>query len=137
MVRTASSSTSSGQAPALTAVATIPLPSGLVSTRSWPGRARSMESIRPGSTSPTATIPYLGSASSIECPPTTGMPASRAFSAPPRMISSAIPSGSSFRGNERRFSANRGRPPMAYTSERAFAAAICPKSQGSSTIGVK
>jgi hypothetical protein len=31
----------------------------------------------------------------------------------------------------------RGRPPIAYTSERAFAAAIVPNAPGSSTTGVK
>ena len=35
------------------------------------------------------------------------------------------------------FSAVRGVPPIAYTSEIAFAAAIRPKSYGSSTSGVK
>src|SRR4029077_18403126 len=34
-------------------------------------------------------------------------------------------------------SAETGRPPMAYRSLREFAAAICPKVKGSSTIGVK
>ena len=34
-------------------------------------------------------------------------------------------------------SAESGTPPIAYTSDSAFAAATCPNSNGSSTIGVK
>ena len=40
-------------------------------------------------------------------------------------------------GKATRFSAVIGRPPMAYTSLSALAAAMRPKSNGSSTIGVK
>jgi hypothetical protein len=36
-----------------------------------------------------------------------------------------------------RANANSGRPPMAYTSEMALVAAMAPKSNGSSTIGMK
>jgi hypothetical protein len=35
------------------------------------------------------------------------------------------------------FIAVRGLPPIAYTSLRELAAATCPKTYGSSTIGVK
>jgi hypothetical protein len=40
------------------------------------------------------------------------------------------------RGNPITFMAVRGFPPMAYTSLRELAAAICPKRKGSSTMGV-
>ena len=40
-------------------------------------------------------------------------------------------------GQAARLTANSGRPPIAYTSDSAFAAAIRPQSPGSSTIGVK
>ena len=40
-------------------------------------------------------------------------------------------------GQAARLTANSGRPPIAYTSDKAFAAAIRPQSYGSSTIGVK
>ena len=40
-------------------------------------------------------------------------------------------------GQAARLTANSGRPPIAYTSDSAFAAAIRPQSAGSSTIGVK
>src|SRR5712671_892480 len=40
-------------------------------------------------------------------------------------------------GQAARLTANSGRPPIAYTSDSALAAAIRPQSAGSSTIGVK
>jgi len=40
-------------------------------------------------------------------------------------------------GKQIRFIAKRGFPPHTYTSERELAAAICPKTKGSSTTGVK
>ena len=40
-------------------------------------------------------------------------------------------------GQAARLTANSGLPPIAYTSDSAFAAAIRPQSAGSSTIGVK
>ena len=46
-------------------------------------------------------------------------------------------SGSVAPGQAVRFSATTGRPPIAYTSDSALAAAIRPQSPGSSTIGVK
>src|SRR6266481_1114890 len=62
--------------------------------------------------------------------------ASPIFERPPRIICSRI-SGSPLSGNPTIESAEIGLPPMAYTSLNAFAAAICPKVCGSSTIGVK
>ena len=46
-------------------------------------------------------------------------------------------SGIWFTGMPTRASAKSGCPPMAYTSEMALVAAIAPKSNGSSTIGMK
>ena len=65
------------------------------------------------------------------------MPASLALSAPPCMISDKIVLESFCIGNATMFNANNGFPPIAYISEREFAADICPKVYGSSTIGVK
>ena len=76
--------------------------------------------------------PYLGSRSSTVWPPASTAPASCALSAPPRSIcastSSVIPSASASgpAGKNAMFMAHHGSPPMAYTSERALAAAICP-----------
>src|SRR6267154_1325417 len=72
----------------------------------------------------------------IEWPPITLHFASATFERPPRIICSRI-SGSPLSGNPTIDSAETGFPPMAYTSLSEFAAAICPKVYGSSTIGVK
>ena len=45
--------------------------------------------------------------------------------------------GNLFTGKATRLSAKMGRPPMAQTSEKAFAAAMRPNQYGSSTTGVK
>ena len=99
--------------PRLTAVATTPVPSGLVSTSRSPGRALAMVSSRAGSAIPTTARPYLGSGSSIEWPPTTGQPACPATSAPPRRTSASSSTGRSAAGQAVRLSAISGRPPMA------------------------
>jgi hypothetical protein len=52
-------------------------------------------------------------------------PASLTLSAPPLKIAATISFGRS-RGKPATFSANRISPPMAYTSDIAFAAAIAP-----------
>src|SRR5467141_954072 len=62
--------------------------------------------------------------------------ASLIFERPPRIICSRI-SGSPLSGKPTIESAETGRPPIAYTSLNAFAAAICPNVCGSSTMGVK
>src|SRR2546428_819151 len=72
----------------------------------------------------------------MEWPPTTLHFASAIFERPPRIICSRI-SGSPLSGKPTMESAETGSPPMAYTSLNAFAAAICPKVYGSSTMGVK
>ncbi len=114
----------------------IPVPSGLVSTSRSPGRAPAL--VIGFATKPVTANPYLGSGSSIECPPTIVVPLDCITSAPPRRTSRRMLEG------QARFAARPplaerviGLPPMAYTSERALAAAIRPQSKGSSTIGVK
>ena len=76
--------TSSGEArPRLSAVATVPAPSGLVSTSTSPGPAAARWSApRRGSTMPVTASPYFGSGSSIECPPTIEAPAAATASSP-------------------------------------------------------
>ena len=53
------------------------------------------------------------------------------------MMARIASTGSLSSGMPTSASAKIGRPPMAYTSEMAFVAAIRPKSNGSSTMGVK
>src|SRR6266545_137198 len=89
MAATAAATAAGSAAPRFSAVATTPVPTGLVSTRWSPGRARSTVSSRAGSAIPTTAMPYLGSGSSIEWPPTTRQPASAATSAPPRRTSAS------------------------------------------------
>ena len=74
ITRTASDTTSSGASPFLIAVAMTPDPIGFVSTSWSPGLAPALVTIRSGCTSPIATSPYFGSASSIVWPPSVGMP---------------------------------------------------------------
>jgi hypothetical protein len=81
--------------------------------------------------------PNLGSGSSIEWPPTIAKPASSAIAAPPRRISRSVSVPSCSSENATRLSAVTGLAPIAYTSDTAFAAATRPKSNGSSTMGVK
>ena len=87
MTLTARSTSAASASPRLIAVATAPAPSGLVSTSASPGRPPAFVSTASGATTPVTAIPYLGSGSSIECPPTTAAPAAAAASAPPRRIS--------------------------------------------------
>src|SRR5918995_780982 len=137
MIHTASA-TSSGVPPSrLTAVEITPRPIGFVSTRLSPGCAPAFVSTRPGCTVPTTASPYFGSASSMEWPPATSAPAARTTSAPPSRTRASSSNGRPSRGHATRFSARTGAPPMAYTSESAFVAAIRPQSYGSSTMGVK
>ena len=86
---------------------------------------------------PVTASPYFGSGSSIECPPTIEAPAAATASAPPRRISRSTSGPSVSSGYATRFSALTGCPPIAYTSDSAFVAAIRPNAYGSSTIGVK
>ena len=60
------------------------------------------------------------------CPPTIGMPASSALSEPPLRIDDKTSLGSSLIGKPTIFNAKRGFAPIAYISDKAFAAAICP-----------
>ncbi len=72
---TAAASTDESAAPRLCAVATTPVPSAFVSTSVSPGRAASIVNRRDGAAKPTTAMPYLGSGSSMVCPPTTKRPA--------------------------------------------------------------
>ena len=84
---TARASSSSSACPRLRAVTTAPAPSGLVSTSASPTRPPALAITRSGCTAPVTARPYLGSGSSIECPPTTSAPAARTTSSPPRSTS--------------------------------------------------
>ena len=80
--------------------------------------------------------PNFGSGSRIVWPPASVPPASRTTSAAPPTIA-AITSVGRSSGNAAIDSAKSTRPPIAKTSEQAFAAAIAPKVAGSSTSGGK
>ena len=112
MAATAAATAAGSGLPRLTAVATTPVPIGLVRTSRSPGRALAMVSSRAGSARPTTASPYLGSGSSTEWPPTTGQPASAATSAPPRSTSASGSTGRAA-GQAVRLRATSGRPPMA------------------------
>src|SRR6185436_6020210 len=73
----------------------------------------------------------------MECPPAIGMPACVHTDSPPARIERITETGSLSSGMPTSASAMIGLPPMAYTSEIALVAAMRPKSNGSSTIGVK
>ena len=112
---------------ALAAVVRIPVPRGLVSTSRSPSLAPRLVSTAPGWTRPLTHRPYLGSASSMLWPPAVTAPASATLAAPPSRMAPTASRGRQ-EGTASRFMASLGSPPMAYTSERALAAAICPKS---------
>ena len=137
MDATAASIASAGAAPRLRAVAITPVPMALVRISWSPGAARSMVSRAAGSASPTTARPYLGTGSSIVWPPATKHPACAATCAPPRITWPRRAMSSPSPGQAAMLTANSGRPPIAYTSDSAFAAATRPQSTGSSTIGVK
>ena len=65
------------------------------------------------------------------------IPASAQTSAAPRRMPETTSSGSVAAGTARTLSANAGVAPIAYKSLSELAAAMAPKSSGSSTIGVK
>ena len=78
----------------------------------------------------------MGSGSRIVWPPASIPPASRTFEEAPSRIARKAPDGKSS-GIAATDSANSTRPPIAKTSDSAFAAAISPNVNGSSTIGGK
>ena len=64
----------------------------------------------------------------MECPPITGQPACCATASPPRSTSVISSIGSTPRGQPTRLIATTGRPPIAYMSDSALAAAMRPQS---------
>ena len=85
---------------------------------------------------PCTARPKIGSGLRIVCPPATDPPACTITSAAAAKISTIACRGK-FSGKAATFTAIKTFPPMAYTSLHAFAAAIAPKSEGSSTRGGK
>ena len=92
--------------------------------------------MRDGSTSPSTAIPYFGSGSSTVWPPPTTKPPARAASSPPASTSASRSLDNSSKFHATRFSASRGLPPMAYTSDTELVAAMRPQVRASSTTGV-
>ena len=123
--------------PRFAAVVTAPPPIGFVRNSTSPARPVELRTTARGCTTPVTAIPYFGSGSSIECPPTIGTPASAAISAPPARMRASVSAPWRSSENATTLSAVSGCAPIAYTSDSAFAAAILPNSCGSSTIGVK
>ena len=84
----------------------------------WSGRARrprdavELRTTRSGCTTPVTAMPYFGSGSSIEWPPTIATPAAPATSAPPRRISARVAAPRRSSEKATRFSAESpgGRP---------------------------
>ena len=65
------------------------------------------------------------------------LPAAAQTDSPPSRMARIVSTGSRSIGMHTRASAMIGVPPMAYTSEMALVAAMRPKSNGSSTMGMK
>ena len=115
---------------------TMPVPSGFDSTSTSPGRAPAFVKMWSGCTRPCTARPKIGSSERIVWPPATTPPASRTTSDAADRIAPIASTGMRS-GNAEMLSAITTRPPMANTSLHAFAAAIAPKSDGSSTSGGK
>ena len=123
---------SSGEPPA----STIPVPSGFESTSTSPACAPPLVNTRSGWTRPCTARPKIGSSLRMVWPPTMEPPAARTVSAAARRMASMASMGSRS-GKAEMLRAVVTRPPMANTSLQALAAAIAPKSAGSSTSGGK
>src|SRR5918994_6629735 len=113
-----------------------PVPRGLDSTSASPGRAPPLVNCSPGATTPCTARPKIGSGERIVCPPATTPPASTTTSAAARKIAWITAAGRDS-GNAAMLRASTTSPPMANTSLHALAAAMAPKSAGSSTNGGK
>ncbi len=112
-------------APALCAVVRRPVPIGFVSQSASPARRRDFSSMCSGSTRPVTAIPYFGSRSITVCPPATTAPASATLSIAPWKSRCSCSSGASS-GQAAMFRPKSTSPPIAYTSDIAFAAPIAP-----------
>ena len=91
----------------------MPVPNGFVRTNTSPSFASEFLINLVFFTSPLTTKPYLGSLSSIEWPPTMGMPASWVLSYPPLRIADNISFDNLFIGKPIIFNANKGFAPIA------------------------
>ena len=122
----------------LMAVVTIPDPSGFVSRSTSPGpRADVAEHAvgvdEAGDRHAVLRLGVVDAVAAEDRARRRAAPSPRRRGAPRR----ASPSGSLPTGQPTRLSAKSGRPPIAQTSEKAFAAAMRPNQYGSSTTGVK
>ena len=112
------------------------MPSGFDSTSTSPARPPDLRNTRSGWTTPCTASPKIGSGLRIVWPPATVPPASATTAAAASKIA-AIASRGKCSGKAATLIASTTRPPMANTSLHALAAAIAPKSDGSSTSGGK
>src|SRR5205809_3569764 len=136
MLATAPCSTSALAALLLAAVVITPVPRGFDTKSRSPRRRPPLMRMRSGWTRPVTQRPYLGSLSTTVWPPAMTPPASTTLSLPPRNTSAMIAFDIS-RGKPATASANSVWPPIAKTSDMAFAAEIAPQVQGSSPTGGK
>ncbi len=112
------------------------MPSAFVSSSTSPARAPPLRNSRSGWAAPITASPNFGSSSRIVWPPASTPPASRTLAAAAARIEARASVGNAS-GKAAIESANRTRPPIANTSDRALAAAISPYATGSSTSGGK
>ena len=115
---------------------TIPDPIGFDRTSRSPGRAPALVHSRSGWAIPWTARPKMGSAERMVWPPATVPPASPTTLAAASKMA-AMASGGKSSGKAAMLRASSTRPPMANTSLHALAAAMAPKSSGSSTRGGK
>ena len=115
----------------------MPVPIGLVSSSTSPSCAVLLRFRLVTSQNPFTDSPSIGSVASMLCPPASGMPAAAHTALAPSSALCASATGRVSTGQPSIASASTGVPPIAYTSLMAFAAAIRPKSNASSTMGIK
>ena len=114
----------------------IPVPMGLESSSTSPGRAPALVHTRSGCTRPCTARPKMGSSERMVWPPATVPPASVTTAAAAARMAATASTGMRS-GKAEMLRASTTRPPMANTSLQALAAAMAPKSDGSSTSGGK
>ena len=112
------------------------MPMGLERRSTSPGRAPALVQIRSGWTRPCTASPKMGSSERMVCPPAIVPPASVTTAAAAARMAATASTGMRS-GKAEMLRASTTRPPMAKTSLQALAAAMAPKSDGSSTRGGK
>ena len=123
--------------PRFSAAANIPTPNPFVNISLSPAFAPAFVFKLPASTNPVTLNPKMGSCNSIVCPPANATPASLQTCIAPNMTALAASTPNTSTGQPITAFAITGLPPIAQISLKALAAAALPKSNGSSSSGVK